>query len=271
MSFAGREAALTSLLLFRHAATALALMLLAAGHAPAPAVAEEVDLKLVLASDVSRSVDDREFELQRKGYAAAFRDPRVMRAIRSGPIGRIAVCFFEWSGTESHRLVIDWTVIGDDEQAGYFADKLLSEPRSAANRTAIGAAIDASVRLFDATRIESERRTIDVSGDGTNTNGRPPVLARDDAVAAGITINALVILSPEPMPWNPEHTHPPGGLENYFKINVIGGPGAFTLVVDGFETFAEAITSKLVKEIALDGGATILAERPGAPSGAEPR
>jgi len=246
--------------LLRRPTHVLVLLVLAclgpAGHARA----EEVDLKLVLAADVSRSVDDREFALQREGYAAAFRDPRVMRAIRSGPLGRIAVCFFEWSGTESQKLVIDWTVIGDIESAGYFADRLMREPRSAANRTAIGAAIDTSVKLFDVTAVESERRVIDVSGDGTNTNGRPPILARDDAVAQDITINALVILSPEPMPWNPEHTHPPGGLENYFKINVIGGPGAFTIVVEGFETFAEAVTNKLVKEIALDHGATILAQ-----------
>jgi hypothetical protein len=212
--------------------------------------AEEVDLKLVLAADVSRSVDDREFRLQREGYAAAFRDPRVMQAIRSGPLGKIAVCFFEWSGPESQSLVVGWTVIGDIESAAYFSERLERAPRTAANRTAIGAAIDASVKLFDTTPIESTRRTIDVSGDGTNTNGRPPILARDDAVAQDITINALVILSPEPMPWNPEHTHPPGGLERYFEINVIGGPGAFTLVVEGFETFAEAVTNKLVKEIA---------------------
>lgn len=236
---------------------ALAILALAGSR---PGHAEEVDLKLVLAADVSRSVDEREFALQREGYAAAFRDPRVMQAIRSGPLGRIAVCFLEWSGPQSQKLVIDWTVIGDLESAGYFADRLQSEPRSAANRTAIGAAIDTSVALFDQTAIHSERRTIDVSGDGTNTNGRPAILARDEAVAKGITINALVILSPEPMPWNPEHTHPPGGLENYFLLNVIGGPGAFTVVVEGFETFAEAITSKLVKEIALDGGGTILAD-----------
>lgn len=230
----------------RVAALAALTVLIAA----APSRAEEVDLKLVLAADVSRSVDDREFKLQREGYAAAFRDPRVMQAIRSGPLGKIAVCFFEWSGTESQTVIIDWTVIGDIESAGYFSERLLRAPRSAANRTAIGAAIDASVKLFDATPIESARRTIDVSGDGTNTNGRPPILARDDAVAQDITINALVILSPEPMPWNPEHTHPPGGLENYFQINVVGGPGAFTMVVEGFETFAEAVTNKLVKEIA---------------------
>lgn len=244
----------------RRSVLALGLVLAAAAALPRSPAAEEVDLKLVLAADVSRSVDEREFALQRQGYAAAFRDPRVMRAIRSGPLGRIAVCFFEWSGTESHKVVIDWTVIGDGEAADYFAERLLQEPRSAANRTAIGAAIDASVKLLQTTAIESERKVIDISGDGTNTNGRPPILARDDAVAAGITINALVILSPEPMPWNPEHTHPPGGLENYFKLNVIGGPGAFTLVVEGFDSFAEAITQKLVKEIALDGGTTILAE-----------
>lgn len=227
-----------------------ALALLSLLVLPGAARAEEVDLKLVLAADVSRSVDEREFQLQREGYAAAFRDPRVMQAIRSGPLGRIAVCFFEWSGPESQTVIIDWTVIGDIESAAYFSERLQRAPRSAANRTAIGAAIDASVRLFDTTPIDSVRRTIDVSGDGTNTNGRPPILARDDAVAKDITINALVILSPEPMPWNPEHTHPPGGLERYFELNVIGGPGAFTMVVEGFETFAEAVTNKLVKEIA---------------------
>lgn len=231
---------------FRLAALALLSLLIPA----ASLRAEEVDLKLVLAADVSRSVDEREFKLQREGYAAAFRDPRVMQAIRSGPLGKIAVCFFEWSGPESQTVVVGWTVIGDIESAAYFSERLERAPRSAANRTAIGAAIDSSVKLFDATPIESVRRTIDVSADGTNTNGRPPILARDDAVARDITINALVILSPEPMPWNPEHTHPPGGLERYFEINVIGGPGAFTMVVEGFETFAEAVTNKLVKEIA---------------------
>ncbi|HEX6980259.1 MAG TPA: DUF1194 domain-containing protein [Alphaproteobacteria bacterium] len=214
------------------------------------AAATTVDVQLVLAADVSRSIDDGEFQLQRQGYAAAFKDPRVLQAIRSGPIGRIAVCFLEWSGMDSQHVIVDWTVIEDDETAGAFADALLSVPRQFANRTAIGAAIDFAVAQFARSNHESLRRTIDISGDGTNTDGRSPARARDDAVAAGITINGLVILSPEPMPWNPLHTHPPGGLELYYRENVVGGPGAFVIVVDDFTSFAHAITNKLVREIA---------------------
>lgn len=215
-----------------------------------PAAAETVDLQLVLAADVSRSVDDGEFQLQRQGYATAFQDPRVMRAIRSGQYGRIAVCYVEWSGPESLAVIADWTVVGDDESAGAFAEAILAPQRPFANRTAIGAAIDFARMQFIRSGVDSLRRTIDVSGDGTNTNGREPAFARDEAIADGITINGLVILSPEPMPWNPYHTHPPGGLENYYRENVVGGPGAFVLVVDDFTSFAYAITNKLVREIA---------------------
>jgi len=231
---------------------AAALCAAVAAVAPRTNAAEPVDLALVLAADVSRSVDDGEFDLQRKGYAAAFRDARVLRAIRGGVIGRIAVCYVEWSGADSQKVVVDWTVIGDDEQAGYFSDKLLAEPRPFANRTSIGVAIDYAVAQFELSGAVGERRVIDVSGDGTNTNGKPPILARDDAVRQDITINGLVIQSAEPTPWNPEHTHPPGGLPRYYEINVIGGPDAFVMVVEGFETFAEAIANKLIREIAGD-------------------
>jgi hypothetical protein len=226
---------------------AVAIGLAGAGR---QAAAEAVDLQLVLAADVSRSVDEGEFQLQRQGYAAAFKDPRVLRAIRSGQLGRIAVCFFEWSGEASQKLIVDWTVIGDEESAGDFADALLAAPRPFANRTAIGIAIDYAVTLFETSGHTSQRRTIDVSGDGTNTNGKEPARARDEAVAQGITINGLVILSPEPMPWNPWHTHPPGGLEEYFRQNVVGGPGAFVIVVDDFTSFAYAMANKLIREIA---------------------
>lgn len=231
-------------------ALAIALVLSAFIGGPRAAQAETVDLLLVLAADVSRSVDEGEFELQRQGYATAFQDPRVLRAIRSGQIGRVAVCYLEWSGTDSLRLIADWTVIYDEETAGQFADTLLSVPRPFANRTAIGNAIDFAVLQFARSGHEALRRTIDVSGDGTNTNGREPAGARDDAVAQGITINGLVILSPEPMPWNPFHTHPPGGLAEYYRQNVVGGPGAFVIVVDDFTSFAYAITNKLIREIA---------------------
>jgi hypothetical protein len=217
---------------------------------PASLSAEVVDLQLVLAADVSRSVDDDEFKLQRQGYARAFQDPRVLRAIRSGQHRKIAVCYVEWSGPESLTVIADWSVIGDEESAAAFSEAILAAQRPFANRTAIGAAIDFARAQFRRSGVESERRVIDVSGDGTNTNGREPAPARDEAVAAGITINGLVILSPEPMPWNPFHTHPPEGLENYYRENVAGGSGTFVLVVDDFSSFAHAIVNKLIREIA---------------------
>lgn len=231
----------------------LVILLVSAAIRPWAAAAETVDLQLVLAADVSRSVDDGEFQLQRQGYATAFQDPRVLRAIRSGQHRRIAVCYVEWSGPESLAVIADWAVVSDDETAGAFAEAILAPQRPFANRTAIGVAIDFARAQFMRSGMESTRRTIDVSGDGTNTNGREPTFARDEAIAAGITINGLVILSPEPMPWNPYHTHPPGGLENYYREHVAGGPGAFVLVVNDFTSFAYAITNKLIREIAAAG------------------
>lgn len=234
---------------------AIGLLLAQTAIPPRPANAEQVDLRLVLAADVSRSVDDGEFELQRQGYAAAFRDPRVLRAIQSGAIGRIAVSYIEWSGITAQRVIVPWTIIGDEESAAYFAGALLAEPRPFAERTAIGVALQYAIAQFENSGHESQRRTIDVSGDGTNTNGTEPAVARDLAVAAGITVNGLVILSPEPMPWNPMHTHPPGGLDNYYRQNVAGGPGAFVIVVEDFNTFGYAIANKLIREIAEIQGA----------------
>jgi Protein of unknown function (DUF1194) len=229
---------------------ALAAAVLAAQ--PGMVAAEDVDLELVLAADVSRSVDDVEFKLQRQGYAAALTDRRVMMAIRSGPIGKIALSMFEWSGEFAQRVLIDWMVVSDEESAAFAAERLLTQPRPFAERTAIGVALEFGMAMFPRNPHKGARRTIDVSGDGTNTNGIFPSIVRDRAAAAGITINALVILSPEPMPWNPLHTHPPGGLQLYFEKNVIGGPGAFAMVVDDHKTFVQAMASKLVKEIAGD-------------------
>lgn len=229
---------------------ALLVFLLCAPGLAGRAAAETVDLQLVLAADVSRSIDDDEFKLQRHGYASAFRDPRVLRAIRSGQYGRIAVCYFEWSGPESMAMIADWTVIGDEESAAAFSDTIAAAQRPFANRTAIGAAIDFARAQFGRSGVDSQRRVIDVSGDGTNTNGREPAPARDEAMAEGITINGLVILSAEPMPWNPYHTHPPGGLDNYYRENVAGGPGTFVLVVEDFHSFAYAVVNKLIREIA---------------------
>ncbi len=219
----------------------------------APTRAEEpqqVDLLLVLASDVSRSVDPPKFQLQREGYAAAISDKRVLEAIRSGANQRIAVLFVEWSGLGNQKVLIDWTVIDGEKAAREFGDRLIELGRSFADRTSISGGIDFSVAQLAHAPFAAKRRTIDVSGDGTNNAGRDVTLARDEAVALGITINGLVILSEKPLPWNPEHTNPPGGLTNYYRNNVIGGPGAFVLEAKDFSSFGQAITKKLIAEIA---------------------
>jgi hypothetical protein len=225
-----------------------------AGAAMFPAVAsaaEQVDLLLVLAADVSRSVDSGKFQLQREGYAAAISDPRVLDAIRSGRNGRVGVAFVEWSGIGSQRVVIDWTTVSDAESAKGFGDRLLEAPRSFADRTSISGAIEFAMGQFARAPYESTRRTIDVSGDGTNNSGRDVVQVRDEALAQGVTINGLVILSETPLAWNPDHTNPPGGLENYYRNNVIGGPGAFVLAAQNFSSFGQAIVKKMIAEVAL--------------------
>ena len=212
--------------------------------------AEPVDLLLVLAADVSRSVDSQKFQLQREGYAAAMANSRVVNAIRSGRRGRIGVLFLEWSGFGSQKVVIDWMLIDGPKTAQAFGDRLLESPRSFADRTSISGGIDAAVAELARAPFSADRRTIDVSGDGTNNAGRDIGQARDDALALGITINGLAILSATPLPWNPEHTNPPGGLAEYYRKNVIGGPGAFVMVAENFKSFGQAIINKLIAEIA---------------------
>src|SRR5215208_7910557 len=156
----------------------LAPFQLALAQAPEP-----VDLLLVLASDVSRSVDHPKFLLQREGYAAAISDPMVMEAIKSGPHQRIAVCFVEWSGFGAQKLVIDWTMIDSPGAARKFGDQLLELPRAFADRTSISGGIEFSAQQFDRAPFQGTRQTIDVSGDGTNNAGRDVRLARDEALA----------------------------------------------------------------------------------------
>ncbi|HYM73410.1 MAG TPA: DUF1194 domain-containing protein [Stellaceae bacterium] len=224
--------------------------LLAAGAAGGTACADGVDMLLVLAADVSRSIDDGEFTLQRKGYAAALTDPRVIKAITGGPSHAIAITFIEWSGAADQKVVVDWTVIHDGEDASVTAASILAAPRSFVSRTSISAAIDFSVERLGAAPIKAARRVIDISGDGTSNSGRMVTEARDDAVAAGVTINGLAIINTQANPGFTLHTQPPGGLPEYYRQNVIGGPGAFLLVVENFESFAESMTRKLVNEIA---------------------
>jgi hypothetical protein len=223
-------------------------MLPQAGHLAM--AANGVDLSLVLLTDVSRSIDDREFDLEKQGYAAAFTDPRVIAAIRGGALGTISVAYVEFAGTSEVRTVLDWTPIHDAASAAAFADRLKAARRSFWGRTSISAGIDRALQLFAESGGEATRRAIDVCGDGTNNMGRDVTEARDDALAAGVTVNGLAIINDHPISWTYAHVAPPGGLAKYYRDNVAGGPGSFVLEVHDFHAFAEAMTHKLVNEIA---------------------
>ena len=217
--------------------------------------AQATDLLLVLAADVSRSIDESEFALQRKGYSAAVTDPRVLAAIRGGVTGTIAICFVEWSGAGEQNVVADWTVIHDEEDAGGVAAAILAAPRSFIGRTSISGAIDFAMERFAAAEPRANRHIIDISGDGTNNSGRPVTEARDQAISQGVTINGLAIINDKPNLGYSAHTQPPGGLPLYYRQNVIGGSNAFLLVVQDFNSFADAMANKLAKEIDVSGSA----------------
>lgn len=214
--------------------------------------AQTVDAAIVLAADVSRSVDEEEFKLQRRGYAAAVTSPQLLQAIREGPHGAVALCLIEWAGGEQQVVVAKWAVVRDRDSAAAFAETLLKAPRSFRGRTAIGSAINFAVEQLERGGPAAVRRVIDISGDGTSNTGWPVTDARDEAMAKGITINGLAIINEKTGVKGGffyAHTHPPGGLPKYYRDNVIGGPGAFVLQVVNFNTFAEAMTDKLVIEV----------------------
>jgi hypothetical protein len=215
-----------------------ALGLVAALARPA-AAQTEVALQLVLAVDASGSVDNRRFELQKQGYAAAFRNPQVLRSIQSLMTGSIAVTMMQWTGPRLHVQVVDWMLVKDQGSAEALAAAIETGPRQLfGGGTSISGAIDYSRLLLTQSPFRGTRRTIDISGDGANNSGRPATLARDEAVRDGIGINGLPILSLEPY------------LDKYYADNVIGGPGAFMIPARDYDTFADAILKKLITEIA---------------------
>lgn len=217
--------------------------LLAAGLARAET---PVDLELVLAVDVSGSIDPEEARLQRDGYVGALTNPKVQAAIHGGPYGRIAVVYVEWAGDSFQRIVVPWTLLSDPASIESFAASVAESPIASAQWTSISSAIDFCARLFDENGYEGVRRVIDVSGDGVNNRGRPVEWARDQAVATGITINGLPILNDRPNPWGGSV---PIDLDRYYRDHVIGGQGAFLVPAVNFDSFAEAILSKLLLEI----------------------
>jgi hypothetical protein len=221
---------------------------------PAPAGERSVDLALVLLTDVSRSVDSREYALMKQGYADALTDPRVLAAITGGPHAAIAVIYVEFAGAHEVRTMVDWTVVHDAASAAALAARVKSAPRTFWGRTSISAGIEHAMAALAhdlaASGIEAARHVIDVCGDGTNNSGREVGPVRDEAVAAGITVNALVIHSDPATAWIAAHVDPPGGLTNWFREHVIGGTGAFVLEVEDFNSFGHGITRKLITEIA---------------------
>ncbi len=225
----------------------LVLLMFLAGGAQA---AEPVDVTLVLVSDVSRSVDDAEFQMEKAGYSAAFNDPRVLAAIHGGAVGAIAVAYVEFAGPSEVKTVLDWRVVRDVASARQFTDALEAAPRSFWGRTSISAGIDHAMQLLAENRFEAQRRVIDVAGDGTNNGGRDVAEARDDALASGITVNGLSIVNEHPASYTYAHVQPPGGLTEWYRQNVIGGPGSFVLEVREFAAFGEAMTRKLISEVA---------------------
>ncbi|MXN66451.1 DUF1194 domain-containing protein [Stappia sp. GBMRC 2046] len=216
------------------------------GLANKTAKAEEVDLLLVLAVDISYSMDDDEQRLQRRGYIEAITSDPVVNAIRNGLIGKIAVAYTEWAGTASQHILVDWHVIAGRDDAERFAAALAEAPISRAYRTSIGEALYHAASVIEEAPHSALRRVIDISGDGPNNQGRLAPAARDSTVEKGITINGLPLMLKRPIyGW-----FDIDNLDVYYEKCVIGGPAAFTIPVRDVEAFPEAIRRKLVLEIA---------------------
>ncbi len=226
----------------------------------------EVDLALVLAVDVSTSMDPDEQDLQRQGYVETFRSPLVHQAIRTGMLGRIAVTYVEWAGAHTpgyQSVIVPWTVLETPKESIVFAERLAHAPTHRVSGTSISKAIDFSMTLFSSGHFLAARRVIDISGDGANNQGRPVTAARDEAVAQGITINGLpIMLKRATSYWDVAE------LDRYYRECVIGGPGAFMEPVRERQQFADAIKTKIIREIAaIEPGAAIIPARAQAPLG----
>lgn len=219
-----------------------------------------VDTELVLAVDVSYSMDPEEQQLQREGYVAALTSHEFLQALRSGIHARLAITYFEWAGPFDQKIIVPWRLIEGPETADGVASDIARASYRRASRTSISGALQFGKPLFDASGFNGIRRVIDVSGDGANNSGPPVTLARDDVLAAGITVNGLPIMLKRPNTFTMDIEN----LDIYYEDCVIGGPGAFIVPIHNRDQFKEAIRTKLVLEIA---GRT--PERPVAPAQAQ--
>lgn len=207
----------------------------------------EVDVELVLAVDISYSMDPEEQRLQREGYTQALVSPGFMAAVRNGAYGKIAVVFLQWASQTDQDVLLPWTVIDGPESARNAAERLSEAPYRRAQRTSISGAIDSAMALFEGNGFHGMRRVIDVSGDGANNSGRPVTVARDEAVRQGVTINGLPLLL-RPSSWGFSDI---SNLDDYYEDCVIGGIGAFSIPIRDRKQFIEATRTKLILEIAL--------------------
>jgi hypothetical protein len=208
--------------------------------------AKIVDVELVLAVDISYSMDLDELALQREGYAQAIVSKEFLQALKSGPTGRIAVTYFEWAASSDQKIVLPWQVIDGPEAADAVAAEIIKAPIRRASRTSISGAINFAVPLLEENPYHGLRRVIDVSGDGPNNNGMPVTMARDAALEKGIVINGLPIMVKEPS----YSTMDIDNLDYYYEDCVIGGPGSFVVTIKNRDKFKEAIHTKLVMEVA---------------------
>ncbi|MET0720295.1 MAG: DUF1194 domain-containing protein [Tardiphaga sp.] len=205
-----------------------------------------VDVELVLAVDVSYSMDMEELAIQREGYAQAITSKEFLSALKTGPTGKIAVTYFEWAASTDQKLIIPWRVIDGPESADAVAAEIMKTPIRRASRTSISGAIYFAMPLFDDNAYVGLRRVIDISGDGPNNNGSPVTVARDEAISKGIVINGLPIMAKEVS----YSTMDIENLDLYYEDCVVGGPGSFVVTIKEREKFKEAIRTKLVMEVA---------------------
>ena len=225
----------------------LAFLILIVWTVPMLARAEVVDLELVLAVDVSGSIDSQEANLQRQGYAAAITNPLVVSAIQGGGTGRIALTYMEWADDGHQETIVDWQRIDSLASARTFSARLAGPPSINARRTSIGNALLFAASRFDENGFDGVRRVIDISGDGPNNNGGRVDQARDAVVAAGITINGLPVINNRRNKFGLPVME---DLDRYYADCVVGGPGAFFVVAKSFDDFADAILRKMLLEIA---------------------
>jgi hypothetical protein len=208
--------------------------------------APTVDVELVLAVDVSYSMDMDELAIQREGYAQAIVSKEFLQALKSGPNGKISVTYFEWAASSDQKIIIPWRVIDGPETADAVASEIMKTPIRRASRTSISGAINFAMPLFEENPYRGLRRVIDISGDGPNNNGSPVTAARDAALEKGVVINGLPIMVKEPS----YSTMDIDNLDFYYEDCVIGGPGSFVVTIKDRDKFKEAIRTKLLLEVA---------------------